>query len=620
MGFRVHLFMIVCVLMGCASSGPRGRIVPLQTSFIEEQAAVATNSPLGGTSTQDRVGDSTVPQTPEEAAIFHFSMGQAFSLDNDHARAIESYRAALIHDPKSALLRSRLAAELVKMGAYSEAKLLCEEAVKLDPKLVDSYLLLAGIQVAAKEFSEAIATYRKALIQEPNNRDALLYYGVTLAESGQVAEGIKQLERLVALKENSESNIDHSVAHFYLGKIQEEAGRLADAERSYRGALKKRASFGKAAIALADLLVGQKRNGEAEKVLLDAFSEGHSSELAERLADLFLERNQFQEAIPFLETLVDEDPANDNIRLRLGLVYWQIQWLDKAERVFKELQGKYPNSSELAFYLGELNFERKDFAEARVHYQKVASDYQKFDQVVSRMVFMERQEGRWQAADSFLRKSLEQRGDLVALYTLLAALHEDQGNLALAKDALSRGRMAFPKDENLLYYLGFLQDRMGQRDAALATMEALLQQNPMNVNALNFIGYSLLEKGSNLQRAEVLLSQAYQLRPEDPFIIDSYAWLLHRQGKSREAMKLLEKAHMAKPQEAVIAEHLADVYYSLSMPNKALAIYRKAIEAVENDGEVTARLQQKIRVVEQLLASRDSSPVRQPAESSRPRP
>ncbi|MGE3260182.1 MAG: tetratricopeptide repeat protein [Bacteriovoracia bacterium] len=601
--FRLLLSIFFSLgLLGCATTHPQGKVVRLQSELGQKEATVLQlspeDSPLGR---QKDSGALAVPTNPEDAAVFYFSMGQAYSLDNDPQRSIEAYRATLVHDPKSALVRARLAAELVKLGSFAEAKTLCEEALKLDPKYVDSYLLLAGIQVAAKEYEAALATYRQALKIDPQNRDALLYFGVTLAEVGKVKEGVVALEKLVKLKDSAESNIDRAVAYYYLAKVYDQAGQRSHAIQAFESALKHRPAFSKAAIALADIYVEMKNPAKAKASLEEAFAEGRSADLAERLADIYLGSSDFKGAVVFLETLVEEDPANENVKLRLALVYWQLKWTGKARLLLSDLHDRFPASNEITYYLGELAFETGDISSALNYYSQISPDYAKYDQMVFRVVALQRANKQYDQAVDFMQNAIKKRPDLVAFYPALAAVYEDQLKLTEARFALERGERLFPNDEAILYYLGFLYDRLGDKDKGVATMERLLGQNPNNPNALNFVGYTLLEQNKDLNRAEDYLSRAVALKPGDAFVLDSYGWLLYRQGKSQAAMKQLEKAFALRMDEGVIGEHLADVYTALNMPKKALAVYQQALKA-GGEKEFVARVEQKLKNLVQAIA------------------
>jgi tetratricopeptide (TPR) repeat protein len=600
--------ILLILLSSCATSSPKGKV--LESSEFgaapkEETSASQTIETKDATEYTVSDGKGSVldvPIAPEDAAVFHFSLGQAYSLDNDPQRAIEAYRATLVHDPKSALVRARLAAELVKTGSFAEARQLCEEAIKLDPKYVDSYLLLAGIQVAAKEYDGAVQTYQQALHVDPKSRDALLYLGVTLAEVGKTQKGIDELEKLVKIKDSSESSIDQSVAYYYLAKIYDESNQKDKAIKTYSLALKKRPGFSKAALALSDLYIAAHNVNKGYEVLEEAFEEGRSADIAEKLAERHLEQNDFKGSVSYLEALVDEDPTNENMKLRLALVYWQVQWTDKAEELLTDLHERYPSSSEISYYLGELNLERGNFKVALSYYKQVGSDYAKYDQMVSRVAFAYREQGKLVDAEDYLLDSVKKRQDIVAFYPLLAAIYEDENKLPEAKLVLERGEKLFPNDENILYYLGFTLDRMGDKDLALDKMEKLLKLNPDNSNALNFVGYTLVERGSDMDKARTYLEHAISLKPDDAFILDSYGWLLYRTGKSHEAMKQLEKAYATKPDEGVIAEHLADIYVALNLPRKALDVYARALKT-GGDKEFQTRVQGKMANVRGVVAS-----------------
>ncbi|MCO5144162.1 MAG: tetratricopeptide repeat protein [Oligoflexia bacterium] len=588
------LLLISLALISCASQKPRGKVVRIglepESSSTQEKVLVLSDETLNTAESKTEV---SVPEGEEEAAIFHFSLGQAYSLDNDPLRAVESFRAALVHDENSPVIRARLAAELVKIGKMAEAKEICEKSIAINPKYVDSYLLLAGIQVAAKEYDAAIASYQSVLKYEPESRDALLYLGVTFAEIGKMPLAVQNLEKLVKLKDSDESPIDKSVAYFYLAKVHVEAGAEKAAIAAIQKAIEYRPGFSKAAIMLSELWMKQQQEKKAIDVLVNSFKENHSTEVAEKLSEYYLAKADYKKAIIYLETLVEDDPQNENLKLKLSLVYWQIGWKEKARSLMSQLLERFPDSSEIAFYLGEISFELGKVEESLAYYKRINPEYTKYEQMVGRVVQVYRSINDHQGAEAFLRTALNKRQDLVALYPLLAATYEDRKDFIQAQKVLEQGLEKFPGDENILYYLGFLYDRMGNKTKSITLMRSLLASNPMNTNALNFLGYSLLESGK-VDEAEKYLVTVYQLKPDDPYVLDSYGWMRFRQGKKKEAMKALEKAYAKKPEEVVIAEHLGDVYLALAMPKKALEIYSAAMKTGSDD-EAKARIEAKIQ-------------------------
>ncbi|NUM88796.1 MAG: tetratricopeptide repeat protein [Bdellovibrionales bacterium] len=599
MKWRYAPMFFLLAAAGCSST-PRGQVVRLDPESATKDIVIAdVPSPIH---TQDRNFPIAVPSAHDDAAVFYFSLGQAYALDNEPGKAIEAYRSALVHDPDSPMILARLAAELVKIGSYTEAKSLCERAMKVDPRYLDSYLLLAGVHVAAKEYDQALALYRAALRHHPASRDAKLYYGVTLGEVGRTTEAVQQLEELARMKEQPDSNIDRGVTLYYLAKLHHQTGQGEKAAAALRRSLQARPGFSRAALYLADILEETGRPARALATLEEQFKESPEAEVAERLADHHLKRNAYREAVVYLETMVEEDPSNENLRLRLALIYWQLRWTEKAHMLLSQLHAKYPRSSEIAYYLGELEAERKQVDAAVGYFALVAADYSKFDQSVARGVQLFRESKRHKEAEDWLKQALTKRPDLTEFYPLMASLHEDRNDLPAARKILEEGFERFPEEEGILYYLGFVEDRLGRRERAYELMEKILKRNPQNPNALNFVGFTLLEEGKDLKLAAMYLDRAFKIRPNDPFVIDSYGWLMHRTGRTREAMRHLEKAHALKPTEAVIAEHLGDVYLALNMPRKAQVAYGRALEASSAEAGLQERVAQKLGNLETRLA------------------
>ena len=107
------------------------------------------------------------------------------------------------------------------------------------------------------------------------------------------------------------------------------------------------------------------------------------------------------------------------------------------------------------------------------------------------------------------------------------------------------------------------------------------------------------------------------MRADDPYILDSYGWLLFKKGKTKDAMKLLEKAYAHKPEEAIIAEHLGDIYVALNFGNNALKAYTAAHEHFIKIDEKN-RVEEKIKNVKTAVARKElAADERDPASLSK---
>jgi Flp pilus assembly protein TadD len=120
----------------------------------------------------------------------------------------------------------------------------------------------------------------------------------------------------------------------------------------------------------------------------------------------------------------------------------------------------------------------------------------------------------------------------------------------------------------------------------------LLKVDPNNAQALNYLGYSLLERGAERQRAATMVQRAYALEPTSSAIADSLGWAYFLQGNTKDALPLLEKAAKGAGADAAINEHLGDAYWTLGRRREARYAWNVANQTSE--GEAAARLSRKI--------------------------
>jgi tetratricopeptide (TPR) repeat protein len=158
---------------------------------------------------------------------------------------------------------------------------------------------------------------------------------------------------------------------------------------------------------------------------------------------------------------------------------------------------------------------------------------------------------------------------------------------------------ASPDDAELLYNIGVIHGEAKRSEEALRWMERALAKQPDHAGALNYIGYSWAERGTNLDQAEQYITRALQIRPDDGYITDSLAWVYYMRaralvetGRTRDARELLERAisELERANELtggdpVISEHMGDVYLSLGLKERALESYEEALTLEPRDDE-----------------------------------
>ena len=156
-----------------------------------------------------------------------------------------------------------------------------------------------------------------------------------------------------------------------------------------------------------------------------------------------------------------------------------------------------------------------------------------------------------------------------------------------------------PDDDEVLYQLGVLYGVHKETDRALEYMQAALQHNPDNAQALNYIGYTWAERGENLDEAERLIEHALRLSPHDGYIADSLGWVYYMRARPlmagdrqpegitllHQALEQLDLAVELTGGDPVVSEHLGDVHLLLDERQRALDYYEEALDLTPREDE-----------------------------------
>ncbi len=180
-----------------------------------------------------------------------------------------------------------------------------------------------------------------------------------------------------------------------------------------------------------------------------------------------------------------------------------------------------------------------------------------------------------------------------------------------------------PGAEAVHFDIGVVYERMKDTDKSLEHMKKVLEANPENPHALNYIGYAYAEQGIKLDEAEKAILKALKLRPRDGYITDSLGWVYFKKGMYKKALDQLKKAVTLAPEDPVINEHLGDAYRKLGQIDEARKMYEKAISLNKEETE-KQNLQNKIDEMEKMPApvkpAGKSSPKAEDKPQSSPRP
>jgi Tfp pilus assembly protein PilF len=105
-----------------------------------------------------------------------------------------------------------------------------------------------------------------------------------------------------------------------------------------------------------------------------------------------------------------------------------------------------------------------------------------------------------------------------------------------------------------------------------------LSIEPDNPLFNNNFAYALSERSSELFKAQELAKKAISLDPENGSYLDTYGWILFKQGNINKAIIILEKAvQRTSEQSAIILYHLSEAYKQANEDEKAQITLKKAL-------------------------------------------
>ena len=141
-------------------------------------------------------------------------------------------------------------------------------------------------------------------------------------------------------------------------------------------------------------------------------------------------------------------------------------------------------------------------------------------------------------------------------------------------------------------FLGDIYHQQGDEDKAFDAYDRTLRNNPDNALVLNNYAYYLSLKGERLEEALEMAIHANELVPDNVYYTDTYAWVLYKLGRYKEAEKIMKKClGLERNPSGSNLEHYGDILLKLGKESEAVEYWKKAQQA----GGASKELDQKLK-------------------------
>jgi tetratricopeptide (TPR) repeat protein len=308
------------------------------------------------------------------------------------------------------------------------------------------------------------------------------------------------------------------------------------------------------------------------------------------LGRLYLRSGDEEKAVQALMRVVALNPDSVQGRLTLAQAYVSAGNTDGAIQTLEEIAADEPRvAATLGQYLEQAG-RPADAARAYTTALGVAPMNRELKFRRAAALFTA---GQYADAATAAAEAQAQHPDDLRFPRIRARALAESGAAARALEVLEPSARANPGDAATQFALADIYNDAGRAGDAERTLRQLVMLEPMNADALNYLGYLLADRGQQLDEAVRLVQRALAIEPDNPSFLDSLGWAYFQQGKVEDAEKALAPAAAQLPKNSVIQLHIGDVLARRGKLQEAIAAWTRALAGDGEDIDKAA-IQQKI--------------------------
>ena len=121
-----------------------------------------------------------------------------------------------------------------------------------------------------------------------------------------------------------------------------------------------------------------------------------------------------------------------------------------------------------------------------------------------------------------------------------------------------------------------------------------LKAKPNQAYVINYLAYSWIEKGVNIEKSLKMLEEANRLKSDDGYITDSLGWALYKLKKYDLAKKYLRKAVQLMPSDPIVNDHFADILWMNGEKLQARYYWNYVLNLEQTKDELKNKIMEKI--------------------------
>ncbi len=506
-----------------------------------------------------------------ETSAGNFLAALTAEANRDPSAAAHYFREAMRSDPRNGELRERAFIAHLQDGNMPEAFRLAERIVRSDGEHTLANLALGVRAMRNRQFQSARGHFLKAGGSGRNaDLSAALLVAWTHVGSGETTRALAVVDRFSTMQLAIFRN-------YFGGLIADVGGNKTEAGKRLKAAHEADPGTIRIADAYARF---EARHGdkEAAKAIYDRFMDN-----AGQKAFILQPRQEI------LDGKTPDPLVTSSVRGGAEVLYTAAdiggrRGTEMLSIIYLQLANYLNSESDVVLATLAENFEQvKQFDRAIDLYNKVPDESGLGSRAAMRAALALDSSNRTDEGLKLLEERITKAPFDYLLHDTAAGIYRGKKRWAESIEASTRAIALIETPQrvhwSLFYGRGIAFERAKQWDKAEADFKkalSLLPTDPKSpsdqynvAHVLNYIGYSWVDMGINIDEAFVMLKRAVELQPKDGYIIDSLGWAYYRLGKYEEATRELERAVDTKPSDATLNDHLGDAYWKIGRREEA---------------------------------------------------
>lgn len=519
----------------------------------------------------------------QHRAFNHFSKGSIYEINGNLEKAADEYRLALSYDIDSDELKRSLANiyyHLDRCGDALEIILTIKQPDKDDLNIAANCFSVKGSDNKALKYFQKVIR-QDSMLELPNEFMASYY-----ENQDDFKKAEKYYKRLINISEYRDAWL-LELASFYIRTDNDKK-----AIKIYQDMIDDDSLDNRGYLGIASIKEMQDEVDAADSIYkFLVYKNWNDPAILNIIAQSFIRLEDFEMAIETTRRIIEIFPDDYFTQRRYALLLFSYGDSQLADSVLAELSGIVDDDPILYYYRGRIAQSVEDYPKAESMYVQSLFIADTLTEAWISLAHVRNDSTDVDLALATLDTALIRcPWDSLQLFYYKGVFLSGDDRFAEAAEYYQRILSVQPENINIMFNLAAAFERCGQYEKAEEKFKAILEVAPDNAMSLNYLGYMYADRGINLDQAEKMIKKALKIIPDNGAYLDSYAWVMYKKGKYKNALKYQLKALEDDVEDPILFEHMGDIYEALEKPALAKEFWNKALELDPENKTINEKL------------------------------